>query len=357
MLLTDVSQFARNAEVVRPARLLLTVKSLDQVERRTRLIEAKERGRLGRIDARPVAAGLLVGIELHPGQVLNAANAFLVREFREPRGLISLGGGELLVSEIDRVFRLDLQGRILQEYRHPFFAFLHSLDVNLDTRRFLVVSSGYDCLLEMDLDSGEVRWEWYAWEHGFNPNHDGVYLARNREQQEAWRAQGITAQLIDPAEYGEHGLMTSQRANHPNSASYHPGQPDVILATLGHSGEVIEIDKDSGDWRVVIGGLQAMPHGIMPHRQGWLVTNTMAGECWLTDARFQVVDKLVTARLPGKPPAMAAHEWLQAVLPWTDPTFIGLDANRGLIVFDVERQLFQVLAADENWCIHHAVFI
>jgi len=214
----DVSKFEPGAQGDASGWHLI-VKSLDQVERRAGLIEAKQRGRIGRIEERPVATGLWV------------RGRSKIAEFREPRGLARVGDGRFLLAEVGSVLLVDSEARILQRFSHPFFAFLHSVSFDPANNRFLVVSSGYDCLIEMDL-GGRVTWEWFAWEHGFNPSLDGVYLCRDAAVAQKYGAEGKPVALVDPGKLGAHGLMTSQRSNHPNSACYHPWRADRVLATV-----------------------------------------------------------------------------------------------------------------------------
>jgi len=351
-LVTDISSFnVGKVELLQPLHLI--VKSQDQIERRQRLVEAKQRGRIGRIEHREVATGLWIRCTLEAGKVINRATS-QVSEFQEPRGLVEVRENLFLLSDVNRVMLLDRDANIIKEYTHPFFAFLHSISFNKETQRFFVVSSGYDCLIEMDLE-GKVCWEWFAWEHGFNPTLDGVYLCRHNKQAEELKANGKNALFVDSAEYKSYGLMTSLRSNHPNSGCYHPANKHVVLVTLGHSGEVIEIDQRNGTWKVVVSGLEAMPHGIQPYQNGWLVTNTLHGEFWILNQDFNVVKKVVTRNLPGKSKEMAEHEWLQAAYPVGDGCFIGLDANRGLIFINLLTWQYCIYPVDESWCVHHLV--
>jgi len=346
----DVASF-RGSDRLYSGALHLIVKSLDQLERRARLVEAKRRGRIGRIEERPVATGLWARTgHLGEGRIDRATAE--VAEFREPRGLAQIAPNRFLLSDVSSVLLLDAAGRVERRFTHPFFAFLHSVSFDRPRGCFLVVSSGYDCLIEMDLE-GRVRWEWFAWEHGFNPSLDGAYLCRSEALAERYRREGKRAVLVDPSKLGELGLMTSQRSNHPNSACYHPADRSRILATLGHSGEVIEIDRSSGSARTVVPGLEAMPHGIQPCGTGWLVTNTLRGEFWLLDGDFRLHTRVVTRNLPGKPEAMAAHEWLQAAYPLRAGLFAAADANRGLILVDLKAGSYEIVAVDESWCVHH----
>ena len=62
-LVVDVSTY-QNGGPVFSKPLHLIVKSLDQVERRSRLIESKQRGRIGRIESREIETGLWVRLSL-----------------------------------------------------------------------------------------------------------------------------------------------------------------------------------------------------------------------------------------------------------------------------------------------------
>jgi len=350
-----LASFRCDPDAFEPIDVMLVVKSQDQIERRQRLIESLRSGRIGRIEERPIAEGLVVGATLRPGRRVDRATAALVREHREPRGLALMDGGEMLVAEIDRVLHLDGPGLVRREYRHPLFGFLHSIELSADRRRALLVSSGYDTLLELDLATGATPWEWTSWEHGFNPGEDGTYLARTEVAYRQLVGQGLPARLVDPARLGAHGLMTSARTNHPNSACYHPRDPGKVLATLGHSGEVIEIEWSSGEWRRAVTGLAAMPHGVMPFGAGWMVTDTLRGACWFLSADFALEKKLTFSRLPGKPAELAGNEWLQSVHAIDDDLLIGLDANRGLILVRPERRIYAVVPVDDQWCVHCCV--
>jgi hypothetical protein len=351
----DVADFRYDPAGFEPQEVFFVIKSQDQPERRRRLLESLKRDRVGRFDERPVSEGLIVGTELRPGRRIDRASSFLVRSFREPRGLVLLDDGTMLVSEIDRIIHLHSDGRELRDYRHPLFAFIHSIDLSADGQRLLVDSPGYDALLEIELASGAVLWEWVAWEHGFNPSHDGIYFARKRELYEEYLASGLRAVFVEPEKSTAHGLMTSARTDHPSSAIYHPRDPGKVLVTLGHSGRVGEIDRAAGTCSAVVEGLALMPHGIQAHGGGWIVTDTMRGECWFLNETFQLQRKLAFGRLPGKPPELAGNEWLQVVRPLTQDTFIGLDANRGLVLVDPSRRSYAVVPIDEDWCVHWCV--
>ncbi len=355
MEIVRVAEFREDVGAFAPFDAYLVVKSQDQIERRRRLIESLRLGRIGRIEERPVAEGLVVSASVRPGARIDRSTARSVRKFREPRGLVPLAGGATLVAEIDRVVALDAHARELRSYRLPGFGFLHAIERSADGKRLLVVATGYDLLVEIDLATGARVWDWLAWEHGFTPNLDGIHLTRDPAKYAEYLDRGLPTRLVDFARADAHGLMTSARSNHPNSACYVPGKEGAVLVTLGHSGELIEVDVRSGAWRRVLAGMRSMPHGILPHAGGWMVTDTLAGACWFLDRDYAPTGKLVFAGILGKPVELGEAEWVQSVHPLGHGVYAALDANRGLILADVRRRAYAVVPIDENWCVHTLV--
>jgi hypothetical protein len=355
MRIDSVASMRFDPRAFSPINLYLVVKSQDQKERRSRLIDATKKGRIGRFEERPVAEGLVVKGRLDSPRGIFDTSSSSVLKLREPRGLVLLDDGTMLVAEIDRVLHIETSGHVLRSYSLPGFGFLHSIERSADRTKLLVVCSGYDLIAEIDLASGELVWDWLAWEHGFNPNLDGTYLARDPELYEGFTKRGRRARLIDFTQRNAHGLMTTERSNHPNTACYSSVSEPLVLVTLGHSGDLIEIDARSGVWRYVLRGLASMPHGIQRYGDGWMITNTLKGECWFLGRDFAVVGKLLFSDLPGKPAELAGNEWLQSVHPIGPDRLIGLDANRGLILVDFASRAWSAVPVDDNWCVHLAL--
>jgi len=353
MIIEDLSSYEQNVEIADGLQLYIVVKSLNQIERRRRLIESKKRGKIGRIKLRPVSKGLFVKTVLQAGKIINLDSAIFHRYFREPRGLAKVSEDRYLLTEIGRVLLIDSNGNLIKECKHPYFAFLHSIEFEPENKTFLVVSAGYDCIFEFNYETGEVILGWFGWDHGFNPRQDGVYLTNDPKKRDKLIEEGHKAEYVNPEDYNEQGLVTSGRTTHPASACYNPYNESTIFAVLGHAGEVIEIHRDTKEHEVKIKDLSQMPHAILPHNGGWIVTNTLEGEFWILDIDFTLSHKIITANLGGKPAEMKEHEWLQAVFPIDNNRFIGIDGNRGLIVFDIKTKQYTVLKCDENWCIQH----
>jgi len=58
MVVHDIAAYRENAGLLNNPTIYLAVKSLNQLERRKRMIESKKRGTIGRIAPRPVAEGV-----------------------------------------------------------------------------------------------------------------------------------------------------------------------------------------------------------------------------------------------------------------------------------------------------------
>jgi hypothetical protein len=121
----------------------------------------------------------------------------------------------------------------------PSFNLLHSL--SRSRRGYLVASTGLDVIIEFS-ESGEVIWEWWATEHGFEQTPTGEPRYINKEE-----------------DYRGVKFGTLAQTTHVNSVSELPD--GTILATLFHQGTVIAIDRASGNWQVVLDGLDH-PHSV-----------------------------------------------------------------------------------------------
>ncbi|MAF85640.1 MAG: hypothetical protein CL875_04090 [Dehalococcoidales bacterium] len=348
-----VKEFARDNSLGAGERIVIVIKSLDQKERRERLICSAKSGTLGRIEPRPVAQGLAVCTELVPDSKISTSGNCWIMELEEPRGFAKLPNDTSAISEIGQISIFDSNLKQVNTLKHDFFGFLHTIILSADREKMLVVSGGYDSIFEVDIKTGAIKWSWFGWDHGYNPRQqDGAFLTYDRRQAEAWQRQGKKAQFVAPKLYGKQGLVTAGRTTFPNSAYYNIYKDETtIVATLFHAGELIEIDKKTGDVFVRLSGMN-IPHSILPWESGWLVTSTREGCFFTLSPTFQVERQVSFTDMPGKPAGMEEEEWLQSVSPLSDGRqLLAVDANRGLFVIDVENRKWNVFDIDENWCV------
>ncbi|MEO1019527.1 MAG: hypothetical protein AAFY56_17815 [Pseudomonadota bacterium] len=347
----DVSLFGQSHTNLNGEKLILVVKSLNQLERRKRLIEGREAGRFGRIAPRPVDVGLLVSGFLEDGKFVTVST----REYREPRHIVALSNGGYLLSEISAIRQLNRNFEEVGVIENDRFGFLHTIDVHPSGTKILVVSSGYDSVIELDLDSKIETYIWNAWEHGFNPDADGNWLTFNPTTHERYRSEGKKTKLIDPADFGEQGLFTYFRTAHPNVARYVNEQGDFIVS-IGHSGDVHIVTRSTGESRLAASWFTPMPHGFLRHNTHWDVTNTTSGGWWRVDANFEPILGLSVAKLPGKPDECGDAEWVQQVVSKNDDLLF-IDANRGLLAINQSNHSLTHYTVPEHWCIQDAIFV
>jgi hypothetical protein len=343
----SLSKYIFDPALLQNRRFLFVVKSLDQTVRRQRMIESLGSGRKGRSESRPTAEGLLV-------RGMLSGNSLVVENemrYKEPRHIIKLEAGYAL-STVNAVHILDNDLVITRSLTHKFFAFLHSVALSHDNKRILVTSSGYDSIIEIELDSGRETFIWHAWENGFNPDERGNWLTTVPETFRRLKESGMSPIFIDPVKYGEQGINTLFRTAHPNVAvyDYFYSKPTLVVS-IGHGGRLGRIDLETGDFSDLNLGLSTMPHGLRADGNGWYISNTTAGELWILDSKFEVTKIIDFKALPKRYPEAAAYEWLQNSVRVDHDTFLCIDSNRGLLAVDIVGKRYNIFLAPDEWCV------
>jgi hypothetical protein len=352
---TYLKNFQEDRTLLEGSEWLVVVKSQDQTIRRDRLIGGIKNGKFGRTENRPTAIGLLARVTLTEGEV----KLEWKKEFPEPRHIIKLGSNEYALTDVNSVNILTLDGTIQRRIHDPLYAFLHSIDrKGDDENKLLICSSGYDAIVETDIKTGTRTFLWSAWENGFNPDEDGNWLALTNEYHTRMLEEGRRTIFVDPATYGEQGINTKFRSAHPNVAIYNPYKNNsTFIVSIGHGGALYEVDLTNFDSHLVFDGLSQMPHGLMPYKDGWVVTNTTKGEIWFLSSDFVPIDIVSFEGLPGKLPELGSIEWLQNTKVTTEGLFLCLDANRGIIAFDVVQRKLNVFQPDPEWCFQDVILV
>ncbi len=141
----------------------------------------------------------------------------------------------------------------------PLFNALHS--ISRTRHGYLVASTGLDLLLEFSRE-GEILWDWWATDHGFEETPTGRHRVLDKS------ADHRTVQ------YG-----TLSQTTHVNSAAELPD--GRILASLFHQGAVIVIDRETGKWQSVLEGLDH-PHAVrILDKTHFTVADTVHGRALL----------------------------------------------------------------------------
>jgi len=170
---------------------------------------------------------------------------------------------------------------------HPWFNHLHTVELT-PWGTLLIASAGIDLILELSL-GGEPVWHWWGAEHGYGPP-------------------GVPDAATD---FRTIRRSTSERTLHITSAL--PLDEHRVLAALFHQGEVIVIDRGSGQAQTVLAGL-SRPHGIHRRPGGYLVSDTLGHRILLLDETLRTC-----AQIPF------GTEWLQDTIPTSGGTYLSLE--------------------------------
>jgi hypothetical protein len=175
---------------------------------------------------------------------------------------------------------------------HPWFNYIHSVDVT-PRGTYLLACAGSDLIIEVT-ESGAVEWEWFGPEHGFALRPDGTPTFFDRN-----------------ADYRNMRRSTSEQAMHVNSAISGPG--DTVLATLFHQGQLISIDRKSGQATVILAGL-TKPHGIHRRDGGFLLSDTLGHRVVFLNDELKVSNEIAYGT-----------QWLQDTIPAGAGTYLTLE--------------------------------
>ena len=196
-------------------------------------------------------------------------------------------GGQLVILEKNSKKSIDLKmaaGLVATEHRVfvTSFASIHEVDVDLNRihrdvislpqfnalhslsrtqHGYLVASTGLDLLVEFNRE-GDILWQWWATDHGFE--HTPVGQLRQIDK-------AVDHRVI---KYG-----TLSQTTHVNSAAELPD--GRILASLFHQGTVILIERETGRWQTVLEGLDH-PHAVrVLDAEHFTVADTVHGRALL----------------------------------------------------------------------------
>jgi hypothetical protein len=201
-------------------------------------------------------------------------------------------GAVIACSWIDQCLYMLRGSEKVRAASHPWFNHLHSIDVT-PRNTYLLASAGSDLIVEIDSD-GEVVWTWFGPEHGYDAQPEGKPVFFDRD-----------------ADYRLMRRATSEQAMHVTSAILL--RDDTVLATLFHQGELIAIDRGSGQATVRVRGL-SKPHGIHRRDGGFILSDTLGHRILLLN------DDLTCCSQIGY-----GSQWLQDAIATRAGTYLTLE--------------------------------
>jgi len=339
---------ARREEVV------VTVKTTLQLEKNQRQEEYMKRPNaevFGREAARPYLLGIVAAFPLaHDRFDWTLAESKWAFSVVEPYG-VDTWGNKMALATANSVRLIDMYTGEARFCQNPWLNQAHTVEFSADGKKLLVGSSGFDAVFEFDTASGEVVWEWFAWDHSFDRSKLGHYVVRSAATCRTLAAMGHEVLLVnDPAKY-EFGIATRQKPAHLNSACY--DSDGKILVTLFHQGAGYVVDRNTGEAQEVISGL-TNPHKLSRRKRGgYFISDTKRGKLIFLDEKYRPRYEIALAGTPGVARSPQLSEFLQNTTELREDLFACIDIHRSsLWLIDVKRRTYRGIKFPIEWSVH-----
>ena len=250
-------------------------------------------------------------------------------------------------------------GQEIKRIRHPEFKLLHTVEFHPNKAKsdiVLISSSGVDRILEVNLKTEEIVYDWFAWEHGFYKNHLGMTLVEKGKplppsnentlvlstDEYIERFKGKFVGDLEPGKEiyivvdtyigdPELGLETVFHTVHPNWAGY-SADGTKILATFLMTGQAVEIDRATSETRVVLNNL-SKPHGLVAFQGGYLVSDSRNGRVLHINHNYEILTNYDFSDLPFDNGDNFPTNWIQLSHLIGDGELIATVDSRRAIVF------------------------
>jgi hypothetical protein len=339
---------AQNEEVI------LTIKTTMQLEKNDHQAELMKRpnlGVFGREAARPYILGIVAAFSLAYDRFdWSLAEAKWAFSAVEPYG-VDANRNKMGLATAKSVQLINTDTGEARDCQNPWLNQGHTVEFSPDGKKLLVGSSGFDAVFEFDTASGEVLWQWFAWDHGFDRSKLGHYVVRSAARSRKLAAMGHEVLLVDdPAKY-EFGLPTRQKPAHLNSAHY--DSDGRILVTLFHQGAGYVVNRNTGEAREVISGL-SNPHKLSRRNcGGYFISDTKGGKLIFLDEKYRPEYEVALAGTPGVARSPQLSEFLQNTTELREDLFACIDIHRSALwLIDVKRRRYRGIKFPVEWSVH-----
>jgi hypothetical protein len=334
--------------------IIFTVKTTLQLEKndyQADLMKKKNLGVFGREESRPYVLGIVASFPLACDRFdWTLAEAKWAFSVVEPYGVHACQN-KMALATAQSVQLINMNTGKARLCQTPWLNQGHTVEFSPDGKKLLVGSSGFDAVFEFDTDSGEVVWQWFAWDHGFDKSKLGHYVVRSETRYKALTALGHEVILVDdPGKY-EFGIPTRKKPAHLNSACY--DTDGKILVTLFHQGAGYVINRNTGEAKEVISGL-TNPHKLSKRKRGgYFISDTKGGKLILLDEKYRRHYEVALAGMPGVARAPQLSEFLQNTTELREELFACVDIHRSsLWLIDVKRRRYRGIKFPAEWSVH-----
>ena len=334
--------------------VIFTIKTTLQLEKNDHqadLIKRPNLGVFGREAARPYVLGIVAAFSLAYDRFdWSLAQAKWAFSAVEPYG-VDASRNKMALATAQSVQLINMDTGEARLCHDPWLNQGHTVEFSPDGKKLLVGSSGFDAVFEFDTESGEVVWQWFAWDHGFDRSKLGHYVVRSDARQKALADMGHQVLLVEDPEKYPFGIPTRQKPAHLNSACY--DSHGRILVTLFHQGAGYVIDQNTGETTVAISGL-SNPHKLSRQKRGgYFISDTKGGKLIFLNENHRAEYEVALAGLPGVARSPQLSEFLQNTTELREDLFACIDIHRSsLWLIDVARRRYRGIKFPVEWSVH-----
>lgn len=333
--------------------VIFTVKTTLQLEKNDYQAELMRSnlGVFGREAARPYVLGIVAAFSLAYDRFdWSLAEAKWAFSTVEPYG-VDASQNKMALATAQSVQLIDMDTGEARLCHNPWLNQGHTVEFSPDGKKLLVGSSGFDAVFEFDTESGEVVWQWFAWDHGFDRSKLGHYVVRSEARRKALAAMGHEVLLVEDPEKYKFGIPTRQKPAHLNSACYN--SDGKILVTLFHQGAGYVVDRHTGEAKEIISGL-LVPHKLSKRKNGgYFISDTRRGKLVFLDEKYRPLYEIALAGTPGVARSPDLSEFLQNTTELREDLFACIDIHRSsLWLIDVKRRRYRCIKFPGEWSVH-----
>jgi hypothetical protein len=334
--------------------VIFTVKTTLQLEKNDYQAELMKRSNLGvfgREAARPYVLGIVAAFPLAYDRFdWSLAEAKWAFSAVEPYG-VDASRNKMALATASSVQLIDMNTGEERLCNNPWLNQGHTVEFSPDGKKLLVGSSGFDAVFEFDTETGEVVWQWFAWDHGFDRSKLGHYVVRSAARCRALAALGHEVLLVEDPEKYKFGIPTRQKPAHLNSACY--DSDGKILVTLFHQGAGYVVDRNTGEAQEIISGL-LVPHKLSKRKTGgYFISDTRRGKLIFLDEKYRPSYEIALAGSPGVARSPDLSEFLQNTTELREDLFASIDIHRSsLWLIDIKRRRYRGIKFPVEWSVH-----
>lgn len=348
-----LTAFGYDSSLARHEEVVVTIKTTMQLEKNQHQEEYLKRPNkvFGRDTARPYLRGIVAAFSLaHERFDWTLAESKWAFSATEPYG-VDARGNKMALATADSVQLIDIRTGEEKLCQTPWLKQAHTVEFSEDGKRLLVGSAGFDAIFEFDTATGDIVWEWFAWDNGFDQSKMGHYVVRSEERYKTLTNLGHEVLLVNDPTKHPFGIPTKQKPAHLNSACY--DSSGGILVTLFHQGAGYAIDRSTGRLREIISGL-VVPHKLSRKKKGgYFISDTRRGRVILLDENYRPNHEIVFAGTPGIARSPHLSEFLQNATELRDNLFACVDIHRSTLwLVDMKRRRYRGIKFPVEWSMH-----